>query len=269
MLQLIDLSLFIKLRKIIHSFTDKTIYESDEHMRDVCCFKDITSCVSGMEIAGRGAIVNRTSAVLFKSLASLGVNTHFIRILNMRECVIRKAESLPFRINVFIKSGKSLEEKYGIERGKLFDTPLIEYVHKNGSVLSHWHIASFGWLAHDEIDEIEMFISQTICFLRGMLLGFGMELMEIALEIGREMNENGEFVLLGPISPENISVRDVTSGEEWGMGFVESSTDPAMHYKKIAAKLGIHLGGVSRIIPFATKNNIAHGNTKTLIKLVE
>src|SRR3546814_20153405 len=104
---------------------------------DVCSsdlFKDDATAFNNQKkgtISGKGVLNNRISEHIFTLLGQIGVPTHFIRRLNMREQLVRQVEIVPLEVVVRNVAAGSLSTKLGIEEGTQLPRTLIEYCYKD------------------------------------------------------------------------------------------------------------------------------------------
>src|SRR2546423_407435 len=80
-------------RRQIYEGKAKILYEGPEPGTLIQYFKDDATAFNAQKrgtISGKGVINNRISEHIFTSLTAIGVPTHFIRRLNMREQLIRQ-----------------------------------------------------------------------------------------------------------------------------------------------------------------------------------
>ena len=100
-------------------------------------FKDDATAFNAEEkkgtINGKGVINNRISEHVFTRLAHIGIPTHFIRRLNMREQLVRQAEIIPIEVVVRNVAAGSISKRLGIEEGESLPHTLIEYYYKDDS----------------------------------------------------------------------------------------------------------------------------------------
>ena len=84
-------------RKQIYEGKAKVLFEGPEPGTIVQYFKDDATAFNAQKkgtISGKGVLNNRISEHIFTLLGHIGIPTHFIRRLNMREQLIRRpAES--------------------------------------------------------------------------------------------------------------------------------------------------------------------------------
>ncbi len=77
---------------------------------------------------------NRISEHVFTLLDAIGVPTHFIRRLNMREQLIRQVEIVPIEVVVRNVAAGSLSKRLGIEEGTKLPRTIIEYYYKDDAL---------------------------------------------------------------------------------------------------------------------------------------
>jgi hypothetical protein len=69
-------------------------------------------------IEGKGVLNNRISEYVFQHLNEIGVPTHFIRRLNMREQLIREVEIIPLEVVVRNVAAGSLSQRSASRRAR-------------------------------------------------------------------------------------------------------------------------------------------------------
>ena len=83
------------------------------------------------------------------SALCLGLPTHFIRRINMREQLIREVEIIPLEVVVRNVAAGSLATRLGLEEGTQLPRSIIEFYYKNDALndpmVSEEHITAFGW----------------------------------------------------------------------------------------------------------------------------
>jgi phosphoribosylaminoimidazole-succinocarboxamide synthase len=87
-------------RKKIYEGKAKILYEGPEPGTLVQYFKDDATAGNGAKkevFEGKGVLNNRMSEFFMAGLNQIGVPTHFIRRLNMREQLVRQVEIIPLR----------------------------------------------------------------------------------------------------------------------------------------------------------------------------
>src|SRR3954451_6964233 len=179
-------------RRQIYEGKAKILYEGPEPGTLIQYFKDDATAFNAQKrgtISGKGVINNRISEHVFTALASIGVPTHFIRRINMREQLIREVEIVPLEVVVRNVAAGSLSQRLGIEEGTQLPRSIIEFYYKNDQLndpmVSEEHITAFGWATPQEIDDIMALAIRVNDFLTGLFLGIGIRLVDFKMECGR------------------------------------------------------------------------------------
>jgi phosphoribosylaminoimidazole-succinocarboxamide synthase len=235
-------------RRQLYEGKAKVLFEGPEPGTLVQYFKDDATSGNGTKkgiITGKGVLNNRISEYLMLRLGEIGVPTHFIRRLNMREQLIREVEIIPLEVVVRNVAAGSLATRLGIQEGTRLPRSIVEYYYKNDGLqdpmVSEEHITCFGWASTQDLDDMVALTLRINDFLCGLFLGVGIVLVDFKLEFGR-LYENDEMriVLADEISPDNCRLWDAKTGEKMDkdrfrrdMGKVEEA------YQEVASRLGI------------------------------
>jgi phosphoribosylaminoimidazole-succinocarboxamide synthase len=235
-------------RRQIYEGKAKVLFEGPEPGTLVQYFKDDATAFNAQKkgvITGKGVLNNRISEYLMTRLESIGVPTHFVRRLNMREQLIREVEIIPLEVVVRNIAAGSLVKRLGIEEGTRLPRSIVEYYYKNDELgdpmVSEEHVTAFGWANTQDLDEILQYALRTNDFLCGLFLGVGLKLVDFKLEFGRLWEEEEmRIVLADEISPDCCRLWDVVTNEKLDkdrfrgdMGGVEEA------YQEVARRLGV------------------------------
>jgi phosphoribosylaminoimidazole-succinocarboxamide synthase len=235
-------------RKQIYEGKAKVLFEGPEPGTLVQYFKDDATAFNNKKkgtITGKGVLNNRISEHLMLRLHDIGIPTHFVRRLNMREQLIREVEIIPIEVVVRNIAAGSISQRLGIPEGTALPRSIVEYYYKkdelNDPMVSEEHITAFGWAATPEIDDILNMSLRINDFLIGLFLGIGIRLVDFKLEFGRLYdNEEVRIVLADEISPDNCRLWDASTNEKMDkdrfrrdLGKIEEA------YQEVARRLGI------------------------------
>jgi len=235
-------------RRRIYEGKAKVLYEGPEPGTLVQHFKDDATAFNNKKhaiITGKGVLNNRISEYLMVKLTEIGVPTHFVRRLNMREQLIREVEIIPVEVVVRNVVAGSLAKRLGLEEGTPLPRSIVEYYYKSDKLgdplVSEEHITAFGWASTQDLDDIMSLALRINDFLSGLFLGIGLRLVDVQLEFGRLWeNEMMRIVLADEISPDNCRLWDLQSNEPMDkdrfrkdLGRVEEA------YQEVARRLGI------------------------------
>ena len=235
-------------RRQLYEGKAKVLFEGPEPGTLVQYFKDDASAFNNQKkgvITGKGVLNNRISEYIMSRLAELGVPTHFVRRLNMREQLVREVEIVPLEVVVHNVAAASFATRLGLAEGTLLPRSIIEYYYKNDALgdpmVSEEHITAFGWATTQELDEIMALALRVNDFLSGLFLGIGIKLVDFKLEFGRLWNNDEmRLIIADEISPDSCRLWDIKTGEKMDrdrfrqdLGQVEEA------YQEVARRLGI------------------------------
>ena len=250
---------FLKLRMIpmtrrrrIYEGKAKVLYEGPEPGTLIQHFKDDATAFNAQKhevIDGKGVLNNRISEFLFQNLNDMGVPTHFIRRLNMREQLIREVEIIPLEVVVRNIAAGSLSKKLGIEEGTQLPRSIIEFYYKNDELgdpmVSEEHITALGWATPQEIDDIMALAIRVNDFLSGLFLGAGIRLVDFKIECGRLWEgELMRIVIADEISPDSCRLWDVKTKDKMDKDRFRKDMGGLIEaYTEVARRLGIIVEG--------------------------
>jgi phosphoribosylaminoimidazole-succinocarboxamide synthase len=235
-------------RRRVYEGKAKVLFEGPEPGTLVQYFKDDATAFNNVKkgtITGKGVLNNRISEYLMLKLGEIGVPTHFMRRLNMREQLIRKVDIIPIEVVVRNIVAGSLAKRLGIPEGTVLPRSIVEFYYKkdelNDPMVSDEHITAFGWANPHELDEIMSLSLRINDYLSGLFLGIGLKLVDFKLEFGRLWdNDELHIILADEISPDNCRLWDVRTNEKMDkdrfrqdLGKVEEA------YQEVAKRLGI------------------------------
>ncbi len=236
-------------RKKIYEGKAKILYEGPDPNTVIQYFKDDATAFNGVKhdiIAGKGVLNNRISAHLMTKLEGIGIPTHFIRSINMREQLVRSVEIIPIEVVVRNVAAGSLCKRLGLKEGELLFKPLVEYYYKKDELgdplVGEDHIVTFGWADPYELEAIETMAWRVNDYLSGLFSGIGLTLVDFKLEFGRIWGEYGELylVLADEISPDNCRLWDSKTKEKLDKDrFRQDLGDLVEGYQFIAERLGL------------------------------
>jgi len=235
-------------RRRIYEGKAKVLYEGPEPGTLVQHFKDDATAFNAKKhalIDGKGVLNNRISEYVFVKLGEIGVPTHFIRRINMREQLIREVEIIPLEVVVRNVAAGSLSTRLGLEEGMQLPRSIVEFYYKSDKLgdpmVSEEHITAFGWASPQEIDEVMSLALRINDFLVGLFLGIGIRLVDFKVEFGRLWEqEQMRIVLADEISPDCCRLWDVQSNEKLDKDRFRRDLGGVLEaYQEVARRLGV------------------------------
>jgi phosphoribosylaminoimidazole-succinocarboxamide synthase len=235
-------------RKKIYEGKAKILYEGPEPGTIVQYFKDDATAFNAekMEVIdGKGVLNNLLSEYFMNGLNTIGVPTHFIRRLNMREQLVKNCEIIPLEIIVRNYAAGTLSKRLGIEEGTQLPRPIVEYCYKDDSLgdplVSEEHIAAFGWASQQDMDDVLSLALRVNDFMSGVMLAVGIRLVDFKIEIGRIFD--GDFqrlVIADEISPDSCRLWDIETGRKLDKDvFRRDLGNLTDAYAEVATRLGV------------------------------
>lgn len=235
-------------RRQLYEGKAKILFEGPEPGSIVQYFKDDATAGNGAKkgiITGKGVLNNRISEHLMLRLEAIGIPTHFIKRINMREQLVREVDIIPLEIVVRNIAAGSIASRLGLEEGARLPRSIIEYYLKNDALndpmVAEEHIAAFEWASAQDMEEINSLALRINDFLSGTFQAIGIQLVDFKLEFGRLWKDDEPCVVLADeISPDNCRLWDMNTSEKLDkdrfrrdLGRVEEA------YQEVARRLGI------------------------------
>ncbi len=238
-------------RRHIYEGNTKILFDGPEPGTYVLYFKDDHHIEAKHVITGKGVINNRLSELFMSRLSEIGVETHFLRRLNMREQLVRAAEVLPFQVVMHNAATGDFAKRLGLDEGMMLPEPIPEFRIKtkglDESLVSSHHITSLGWADTDEVESILDTTQRINDFLCGQFLALGMRLMQYSLEFGRvylsEFMGDTQIILIDEITPDTCHILDLKTSERMDLSQVSNQEledhKGAKFYQDIAQRFGL------------------------------
>ena len=235
-------------RKKVYEGKAKILYEGPEPGTLVQYFKDDATAFNAEKratVEGKGVLNNRLSEFFMTGLNAVGVPTHFIRRLNMREQLIRAVEIIPLEVVVRNVAAGSISKRLGIEEGTPLPRPIVEFYYKDDALgdpmVSEEHIIAFGWASQQDMDDMISLALRVNDFLSGLMLGVGIKLVDFNIEIGRIWdNDYMRLIIADEISPDSCRLWDMETGQKLDKDvFRRDLGNLADAYTEVARRLGV------------------------------
>ncbi len=251
-------------RKKVYEGKAKILYEGPEPGTLIQYFKDDTAPTatvpSPAAVEGKGVLNNRLSEFFMAGLNSVGVPTHFIRRLNMREQLVRMAEIIPVEVVVRNFAAGDISTRLGIPEGTALPRPIVEYYYKDERLgtplVSEEHVIAFNWASQQDLDDMVALALRVNDFLSGVMMGVGIRLADFRLEVGRVWEgDYMRLIVADEISPDSCRLWDMRGLQEGQDrdGIAREPGPLADVYTELARRLGV------------MPSNVTHTTKPTLI----
>ena len=235
-------------RKKIYEGKAKILYKGSQPNTIIQYFKDDATAFNNKKFAvinGKGVLNNRISAFLMEKIKDIGIPTHFIKRLNMREQLVHSVDIIPIEVVIRNVAAGSICKRFGLKEGKSLPRAIVEYYYKsdelNDPLVSDEHITAFEWANSNEIEDIFNMSLRINDFLLGIFSSIGIKVIDFKLEFGRfYKDENVEIILADELSPDNFRLWDNKTNKKLDKDrFREDLGNLEEAYQEVAERLGV------------------------------
>jgi phosphoribosylaminoimidazole-succinocarboxamide synthase len=237
-------------RKELYRGKAKTVYATDDPNVLVMHYRDDVSAFDGVKVAQlaqKGETNNRINAYVMGRLAAAGVPTHFLRLVDERESLVRAMKMVPVECVVRNVCAGSMAKRYGIEEGRRLPEPIFEFFLKSDALhdplCNDDHIRVLGWASAAEIAEMRAITHRVNSILKPMFADAGIDLVDYKLEFGHPLDDpTGPLVLGDEFTPDGCRLWDARTGEKLDKDrFRRDLGEVIEHYREVARRIGVPL----------------------------
>jgi phosphoribosylaminoimidazole-succinocarboxamide synthase len=176
-------------------------------------FKDDATAFNALkkaQLAGKGAMNCRISALLFEHLEARGIPTHYLGVDGERWMLVRPVRVVPVEVVVRNLAAGSLCRQMPIEAGTPLQPPLLDLYYKDDAfgdpLLSEARLERLGLLTPEQrlrLGELAMQVNQA---LRALFGSVDLELVDFKIELG--FSADGALLVADEISPDSCRLWD-------------------------------------------------------------
>jgi phosphoribosylaminoimidazole-succinocarboxamide synthase len=202
----------MKKLKQIYEGKAKKLYETEDVNLYIQEFKDDATAFDATKrgtIKGKGIVNNKISTKLFELLEKKGIKTHFVKLLNDRDMLVKRLEIVPVEVKIRNVVAAGMAKMLGLEEGIRLKEPVLEYHYKNDKLhdplFNEYHIKTLDIATSEELETIKSYSFKINEALKDFFSKKGLDLIDFKLEFGRH---NGEILLGDEISPDTCQLWD-------------------------------------------------------------
>jgi len=228
----------------------KTVYATDDANVLVMHYRDDVSAFDGAKLAKlerKGETNNKFNAFIMGKLAAAGVPTHFLKVLNERESLVKAMKMIPIECVVRNICAGSMAKRYGIEEGTRLPEPIFEFFLKSDALhdplVNDDHIRVLGWATQQEIEQMKGLTHRVNRVLKPLFADAGIDLVDYKLEFGHPLDDpHGELVLGDEFTPDGCRLWDAKTGEKLDKDrFRRDLGEVIEHYREVGRRIGAPL----------------------------
>ena len=228
----------------------KTVYATDDPNLLVMHYRDDVSAFDGAKLAQlalKGETNNRINAFVMGKLAAAGIPSHFVRLLNERDSLVKAMRMLKVECVVRNICAGSMAKRYGIEEGLRLPEPIFEFFLKSDALhdplCNDDHIRVLGWATAGEIAQMKALTHKVNGVLKPLFANAGIDLVDYKLEFGHPLDDPiGPLVLGDEFTPDGCRLWDAKTGEKLDKDrFRRDLGEVIEHYREVARRIGAPL----------------------------
>lgn len=231
-------------REELYKGKAKSVYKTDDPDIYVMLYRNDTSAFDGKKVEQlerKGMVNNKFNAFIMQKLEAAGIETHFIKLLNDTESLVKRMDMIPLECVVRNISAGSICRRLGVQEGLDLNPPTFEFFLKNDALgdpmVNEYHISSFGWAKPEHVARMKELTFAVNDVLKKLFLDAGMLLVDYKLEFGLY---EGRVILGDEFSPDGCRLWDKDTRKKLdkdrfrqGLGGVVES------YEEVGHRLGV------------------------------
>ncbi|MBQ9209046.1 MAG: phosphoribosylaminoimidazolesuccinocarboxamide synthase [Oscillospiraceae bacterium] len=196
----------------------KKVFATSDPDLVIVDYKDDATAFNGEKrgtIRGKGVVNNKMTNYMLSLLEKEGIPTHFVEELSDRETLVKKVEIVQLEVIVRNVAAGSFSKRMGVEEGKPFLSPILEYSYKNDDLgdpfINDYYAIALGVATREELDTIADYAFRVNDFMKKFFKEHNIDLIDFKIEFGRY---KGKIILADEISPDTCRFWDSTTHEK-------------------------------------------------------
>ncbi len=184
-------------------------------------FKNDATAFNGEKKASfenKGRLNNEISTLIYGMLENAGVSTHFVRKIDETNVEVKKVTILMVEVIVRNLSAGSYCKRTGIEEGRVFSQPVIEFSYKSDELgdplINDDYIREMGLATPEDVAHLRKSALTINRILTDFFAKSGLRLVDFKIEFGRLVSNPSVIVLADEISPDGCRLWDLKTGEK-------------------------------------------------------
>lgn len=201
------------LGSLLYEGKAKRVYATDQPDLVAVEYKDDATAFNALkkaQLAGKGELNCRISALLFEHLASRGIPTHYLGVQGTQWMLVRPVRVIPIEVVIRNVAAGSLCKQMPIQAGTPLEPPLLDLYYKDDAygdpLLTEARLEVLGLVTPDQRRQLEELARRVNGELLTLFDAIGLQLVDFKIELG--FNAGGELVVADEISPDTCRLWD-------------------------------------------------------------
>ncbi len=203
------------LGALLYEGKAKRVFATDQADLVAVEYKDDATAFNALkkaQLAGKGELNCRISALLFEHLAARGVPTHYLGVDGATWMLVKPVTVIPIEVVIRNVAAGSLCKQMPIDQGTVLEPPLLDLYYKDDAygdpLLTEARLELLALVTPEQRQAIEVLARQVNRELGSLFLGVGLQLVDFKIELG--FTAAGELVVADEISPDTCRLWDVS-----------------------------------------------------------
>jgi phosphoribosylaminoimidazole-succinocarboxamide synthase len=201
------------LGSLLYEGKAKRVFATDQPDLVAVEYKDDATAFNALkkaQLAGKGAMNCRISALLFEHLEAEGVPSHYLGVRGDNWMLVRPVKVIPLEVVVRNVAAGSLCRELPIAAGTPIEPPLLDLYYKDDAfgdpLLTEARLERLALVSADERQAIGDLAMRINSVLRRLFASVGLELVDFKVELG--FDSGGRLLLADEISPDTCRLWD-------------------------------------------------------------
>jgi len=219
----------------------KSVYDNQDGTVSIEFRDDITAGDGAKHdlLEGKGSLSNTINEIFFKRLKLENIPNHYLEKISEKSFRAVKLQILPLEVVVRNFSAGSFCKRYGVEKGRKLEPPVLEFFLKSDELhdplICPRTILSLKLATREELEKMEklaLSMNQALYFFTGER---GLILADFKIEIGKD----GDVLMVADeITPDTCRFWDLQTGNSLDKDIYRQSIgDPLVAYKEVLRRI--------------------------------
>lgn len=206
--------------KIIYEGKTKLVYQGENEDEVVVSYKDDAIAFGGVKkaiIKNKGALNSHISAHIFRYLESNGIATDYIKKIDDRQTLCKKATPILLEFVCRNRVAGHMASSLGLEEGMILDKPVLELSYKNDKLrdpkINDYHVLALKLISKEELEYCYQQTLKINSILVGLFKKIDINLIDFKIEFG--FDKNNEIILIDEFGPDSARLWDAKTNQKY------------------------------------------------------